>query len=200
MYPMNSSVTRLIFLVCTLDAATFLAASMPFYASSDMSTRNADSEVLYVHPRSIIAREPKSADFSATAVDIEERDKIGTAVEVLQMIGDVVTQIKQSIAADKDVRFHLFVVQSTDHGPSPNTKDNLNLNRTVATGRNSWWAKCMTGILLGTTSSAIQNIRTSLMVFRVKIGITATRSFRWDSWGRPLGKCILMFIYTLRLT
>jgi hypothetical protein len=75
---------------------------MPIYASSDMMTRNVE-----VHSRNIIAREPRPADFAAAAaIDIERRGKVGTAVGVMQMIGEVVTQIKQAIAADKKVCCH----------------------------------------------------------------------------------------------
>ena len=108
---MKPSITQLIFLVCTLDAATSLAVSIPFYVSSDMRARNV--EILNVHSRNIIAREPIPADLTAAAaVGIGRRSYVEAAIEVAQMITDVVTNIKGAIAADKEVRCHLFVVLS----------------------------------------------------------------------------------------
>ena len=109
---MKFSVIRLAFLVCTLDVTTSLAAAIPFDASSNtrnIGTRNL--EVSNVHPRNIMAREPKPADLAAAAVGIERRNPIGAIVQVGKMIAEVIINIKKAFAADKEVRCHLSTVQ-----------------------------------------------------------------------------------------
>src|ERR1700733_9181114 len=72
---MKLFVTRLALLLFTLDAATFLVASRPQYASSNIEIRNIktrDVDTFDLYSRSIEAREPTPADLAA--IDLETRD------------------------------------------------------------------------------------------------------------------------------
>jgi hypothetical protein len=117
---MKLSITRLVLLVLTLNAATSLAVAIPYYdPSSSMEIRNIetrDGEVLAVDARNIEAREPTPIDFAAAAaLHLERRNPVGAVVQVGKMIAQVIIKIKQAFAADKAVCCHLFFVY-----PSPN--------------------------------------------------------------------------------
>lgn len=131
---MKLSLNRLVLLVCALDAATSLAASIPFYASSNIRFRNIESrnvkpEVLDVHFHNTEAREPTTAELAAAVINLEKRNPVGVVVQVGKMIGEVIMKIKQAFAADKEVCYPLFKMYPSNA--------NNNSNSTVAAGRKS---------------------------------------------------------------
>jgi hypothetical protein len=73
-----------------------------------------------MHSRNIKAREPRpAANLAAATSNIEKRGgKMDAIVEIGKMIGDVISQIKGAIAADKQVCYHLLVVHEPKVHPS----------------------------------------------------------------------------------
>jgi hypothetical protein len=109
---MHLSLQQFILVISTLDATLSLALPIPQATSGlvlGVGTREIDTQ-------DVQAREP-AVHGSVSGVDLEERGLGGAVANVVKVIVDVVSNIKNSIAADKDVSGS-FILCAHESNPS----------------------------------------------------------------------------------
>jgi len=102
------SCVQLVLLVCALDATVTLAAPIPvdpYIKERNLDVRDVDVRNVGIRHADVITREPiPAADVSDGTAELDERNVIGAVVQVGKMIAEVVSKIKEAIAADKENR------------------------------------------------------------------------------------------------